>query len=161
MLRFALALRLVLLVPSIGAGLGALLMFWLGAAKVLMAARELAVGGDATAVVGAVMGATDAFLFGVVLLIFAYAITFGFVLELTAEQRQTLPAWMRVEGVTELKHTLVEVVLVYLVVEFATDWAQTEAHPTWEALLMPVSILLIAGAFRLLKTGHVVANKHP
>jgi uncharacterized membrane protein YqhA len=160
MLRFTLMLRLVLLIPAIGAGLGALLMFWLGVGKVLTAARDLTVGGDATAVIGMIMTATDAFLFGVVLIIFAYAMTFGFVFELSAEQRQMLPSWMRVEGVSELKHTLVGVILVYLVVDFATDWAQAEMHPPWEALLMPLSILLIAGAFRLLKTGHVIANTH-
>jgi len=98
----------------------------------------------------AVMGATDASLFGIVLMFFAYAVTFGFVVELSVESRQQLPRWMQVESVSELKHTLVEVILVYLVVDFATDVADANAHLTWDSLVLPSAILLLAGALRLM-----------
>ena len=55
----------------------------------------------------------------------------------------------RVESVGELKRTLIEVILVYLVVDFATDLAAGEGHVTWETLVVPISILLIAGALRV------------
>jgi uncharacterized membrane protein YqhA len=160
MLRFALALRLMLLAAAVGAGIGAILMFWVGGMKIAAAGRDLAAGGDAAGVVPSVMAATDAFLFGVVLVIFAYAIAFGFVFDLSPDARQRLPRWMRVEGVSELKHTLVEVILVYLVVDFATDWAQAETHATVEVLVLPVAIVLIAAAFRLLKTSHPDGGRH-
>ena len=67
--------------------------------------------------------------------------------------RERLPVWMRVEGVGELKHTLVEVILVYLVVDFATDIAEEEPYLPWEALVMPISIFLIAAALRFLSSG--------
>jgi len=100
------------------------------------------------------MGATDAFLFAMVLVIFAYAIAFGFVLDLSAEERARLPAWMRISSVGELKHTLVEVILVYLVVDFATDVANGDHHLAWTSLVLPLSILAIAAALRLLSIGH-------
>lgn len=155
MLRFLLSLRFVTLVASVGAAAGALAMLWEGCAKLLKAFRGLvASDGEAPAAVSLVMGATDAFLFAVVLVIFAYAITFGFVLDLPAEDRERLPGWMRIAGVGELKRTLVEVILVYLVVDFATDVAEGAARLDWPTLVMPLSILLIAGAQRLLSTAH-------
>jgi hypothetical protein len=61
-----------------------------------------------------------------------------------------LPAWMRVNGLGELKHTLVEVILIYLIVDFATDIAEGEGHLSWRMLVMPLSILLIAGSLWLM-----------
>ena len=53
-------------------------------------------------------------------------------------------------SVYELKHTLVAVIVVYLVVDFATDVAQESASLTWDTLVRPISIVLIAGALWLL-----------
>ena len=151
MLRLLLSLRYLMLLASLGAMLGALLMFWAGTVKLGDATRSAISGEvDAKALTASVLGATDMLLFGIVLVIFAYAVAFGFVLEVSDEMRGRMPAWMRVEGVSELKHTLVEVILVYLIVDFATDLAEGDAHLTWEALVMPISIVLIAGALRLL-----------
>ena len=97
-----------------------------------------------------VMGGTDVFLFGIVLVIFAYNIDFGFVFELGEGEKERLPGWMRPAGMHQLKTTLVGVILVYLVVDFATDWAEGAAVESWVALVKPISILLIAGALRLL-----------
>jgi hypothetical protein len=40
-----------------------------------------------------------------------------------------------------------------LVVDFATDMVEVETHVTWDMALKPVSILLIAGALRLVEIG--------
>ena len=153
MLRLALLFRFVTLIASLGAAVGALLMFWLGAAKltagmnyVLRPAET-----EATSLVTAVMEATDAFLFGLVLIVFAYAITFGFAVDLPRHVREKLPPWMRVEGISELKNTLIEIILVYLIVDFATDVAEVETQVSWDMLVKPVTILLIAGTLRLLR----------
>jgi uncharacterized membrane protein YqhA len=152
MLKVVLSLRLVMLVVAFGAGLGAALMVWLGFAKLRHSAHAAFVleTPNAKAVIVGVMGATDAFLFGVVLIIFAVAIAFGFVLELPEQLATRLPAWMRVNGIGELKRTLVEVILIYLIVDFATDIAESEGHLSWRILIMPLSILLIAGSLRLM-----------
>jgi uncharacterized membrane protein YqhA len=158
MLHFLLPLRFVMLVAALGTAVGALIMFWLGAAKTWTALTILITRDDTRSAIGSVMGATDSFLFGVVLVVFAYAITFGFVAELPAEDRERLPGWMRVDGLRDLKRILVEVILVYLIVDFATDVADAETHLEWQALVMPASVFLIAGALRLL--GHEAAPSH-
>ena len=153
MLRAALSLRFVMLLGSAGALVGAALMLWEGGVK-LAAAVTTAAAGGAKAATALVMAATDAFLFGVVLMIFGYAIAFGLVFELSAEDRKRLPRWARIEGVGELKRVLIEVILVYLVVDFATDIAESEGHPGWEILVVPIAVVLIAGALRLMAGEH-------
>jgi hypothetical protein len=61
---------------------------------------------------------------------------------------------MRVHPVSDLKYRLIEVVLVYLIVDFTTDWAESDLPLSWQTLVKPVSIFLIAAALRLLATGH-------
>jgi uncharacterized membrane protein YqhA len=138
-----------MLIAAIGAMLGALLMFWQGAAELAAAAKVLTAPENARAVAPYVMHATDAILFGVVLIIFAYAIAFGFVIQLAPETQGELLSWMRSEDVSHLKQSLIEVILVYMVVDVATDWASA-AQLDWSSLVKPVAILLIAGALRLL-----------
>ena len=152
MLQFALLLRFVTLVASLGAGFGAILMFWLGGAKLAGAMRFILLPEESweKSLIAAVMEATDAFLFGLVLIVFAYGITFGFAIDLPRNVRLKLPPWMRVEGISELKNTLVQIILVYLIVDFATDVAEVEERVSWDMLLKPVAILLLAGALRLL-----------
>lgn len=149
MLRTAMSLRLVLLIAAAGTGVGALIMFWLGGASMAEAAVNLFQGKEAKHVTAEVMAATDTFLFGIVLVIFTYAIIFGFVFQLPREKRRKLPAWMRPTGMHELKSTLVGAVLVYLVVDFATDWAEVDGNLSWESLVKPISILLLSAALWL------------
>jgi uncharacterized membrane protein YqhA len=150
MLRFALMLRHVMLIASLGTGLGALVMFWEGSARMLHAAHAVAFSDDPKAAIAHIMAGTDAFLFGIVLTVFAYTIAFGFVFDLSADQRRKLPAWMQPTGMTELKTTLVGVIIVYLVVDFATDWAESNFIESWLVLVKPISILLLAVALRVL-----------
>jgi uncharacterized membrane protein YqhA len=152
MLHSILSLRWVTLVAALGAALGAMLMFFEGCLK-LAYALEMVVQSSAdtgTSVIATVMQATDAFLFGLVLIVFAYAITFGFAFRLPSGLRTKAPLWMRVEGLGEIKITLIQVVLVYLVVDFVTDVVELETRITWEMLVKPAAIVLIAGALRLL-----------
>ena len=77
-----LSLRWVTLVAALGTALGAMPMFLEGCLK-LAHALEMAVQPSAdteTSVIATVMLAMDVFLFGLVLIVFAYAITFGFAL---------------------------------------------------------------------------------
>ena len=152
MLRAALSLRYVMLVGALAALCGAFLMFFEAAAKLAGGLRTLldADGSSGKTVIAAVMGATDASLFGIVLMFFAYGIVFGFVVELDAQTRDRLPRWVRVDGIAELKQTLIEDILVYLVVDFATDVAEGQNHLSWGTLVMPTAILLLSGALWLI-----------
>jgi uncharacterized membrane protein YqhA len=154
MLRIALSLRCVMLVASLGAALGALLMFWEGGAKMVGGVQSVLADHDTKVITAAVMGATDAFLFGIVLVIFAYSVAFGFVLDVSPGDRDALPMWMRAKGVAELKNTLVSAILVYLAVDVTTDFSQSDGDPPWQILAKPLTIVLIAAAFRLSASSH-------
>ena len=160
MFQIILSMRFIMLIASLGAVVGALLMFSLGGVKLTTAAAAFAGSAplDLKAITASVMGATDAFLFGIVLMIFAYAVAFGFVIEPPEHIAERVPAWMRVSGVGELKHTLIEVIIVYLVVDFATDLAEADTHMSWQALVMPASVVLIAAALRLISGKHLGRN---
>lgn len=154
MIHLVLSLRWITLVAAFGAAIGAVLMFGVGGAKLAHAFGFAALTGKAggLSVVALVMQATDAFLFGLVLVVFAYAIAFGFAFDLPEGARARLPRWMRVDGIAEIKITLIEVILVYLVVDFVTDTVELETQVSWDMLVKPVAVLFIAGALRLIET---------
>ncbi|WP_162419741.1 YqhA family protein [Microvirga brassicacearum] len=163
MLHALLSLRLVTLIAALGAAVGAILMFAEGCAKLAHAVALILFSNEAgeLSVIASVMQATDAFLFGLVLIVFAYAITFGFAFDLPKAVQTTLPRWMRVEGINEFKFTLIQVILVYLVVDFTTDVVEAETRISWDMLVKPVAILFIAGALRLLGDGRPGGHTRP
>jgi uncharacterized membrane protein YqhA len=162
MVRYLLPLRFLMLIACLGALLGAILMFGLAGANLARGAEAFWRSGfrQAGEVSAAVMGATDAFLFGVVLIIFAYAIAFGFVFQGGGEARESIPEWMHIESVSELKHILVEVIIVYLVVDFATDLATGSDVLAWLTLVKPIAIVLIASALRLMGPSPTRDERH-
>jgi len=159
------ALRGVMLIGSIGAFVGALMMFWVGVLHLADAAHAFLTGAaDPTkAVMVDVLEATDALLFGIVLVMFAFGIAVGFVFRLPDEVAAELPRWMKVEGVGQLKQVLTEIVLVVLVVIFARLVVEAEGVFTWTMLVLPLSILAVAAAIRLLGfgEGHGSSGKDP
>jgi uncharacterized membrane protein YqhA len=163
MVRYLLPLRFLMLLACLWALFGAVLMFGLAGAKLEYAAEALWLGGfgQAKEITAAIMGATDASLFGVVLIIFAYAIAFGFVFQLDSKTRERVPGWMQIENVSELKHALIEVIIVYLVVDFATDLATENSILVWESLVKPVSITLIAATLRLIAVPQLHEHRYP
>jgi hypothetical protein len=68
---------------------------------------------------------------------------------------------MQIESISELKRALIEVIIVYLVVDFATDLATETSVLAWESLVKPLSIVLIAAALRLMAVPHSHAHQHP
>ncbi|MCW6512462.1 YqhA family protein [Lichenifustis flavocetrariae] len=161
MLSFALSFRYILAVAILGMAAGAVLMFWEGGLEIRDAVLHTWLAdGTKPSVITDVMEATDKFLFGIVLVIFAFAITFGFLVELSGAARARLPRWMNVTDVGELKHVFFEVILVYLAVDFVTDIARSEDHREWTELVVPAAILLLATAIRLLAGTHPKASQH-
>ena len=96
-----------------------------------------------------VLEAVDSFLFGIVLVIFAYGIAIGFVFALPKEYGERLPTWMKVGGVA----TLAEVVIVVLIAIFARIIVEANGQLQWSMLVLPASILLIAVAVRMIELG--------
>jgi len=164
-LRAFFGLRLVMLIGSVGAFFGSLLMFYQGFLYLADALATLGSGeeGDhgVTQITVPVLEAVDSFLFGVVLVIFAYGIVVGFVVRLPERMARRLPSWMKISGVGQLKQILAEVVVVVLIVIFARVVVESGGHFEWSMLVLPVAILLLAGAIWLLELGsHEESEPH-
>ncbi len=149
MIYVLLKLRFAMALASIGVIAAAGLMFWEGLLTLWHAFAYVRTDPD-LAVIAAVMRATDKLLFAIVLVIFGCAIALGFLVDLTAEQRAGLPSWMIIDSVAELKNLFIQMIILYLVVHFATLVAETDEMLQWNALVLPASILLLAGAMRLI-----------
>ena len=146
MLRIALSLRYVMLIASAGAALGALVMFWEGSAHMLGATISIFTGIELQADHRAGDGRHGR----------APVRRRSRHLRLQPSPSASCSSCRRSgsancsppgcaqTGVSELKATLVGVILVYLVVDFATEWAANTAESTWLVLTKPISILLIA-----------------
>jgi uncharacterized membrane protein YqhA len=93
----------------------------------------------------------DAFLFSLVLLIFAYGILQIFILKNKLEPDNTAPSWLRITSVSELKQILIEVVIVILFVFFLKVILIHIEKASWEMLILPFSILLLSMSLYLIK----------
>ncbi len=155
-LRILFGLRVVMLAGSAGAFVGSILMFWQGFRYVGDAwdiLRHSGEGHSDVQVTVPILEAVNSFLFGVVLVIFAYGIAIGFVFRLPAHIAKFLPAWMKIEGVGQLKQILAEVVIVVLIVIFARVVVESGSEFAWSILILPVAIILISGALWFLDLG--------
>ena len=150
LLSFLLGLRAIMLFGSAGAMIGSLLMFLQGGFYLLEAWHTLmgAGGAEDRQVTVPVLEAVDSFLFGIVLVIFSYGIAIGFVFTLPEQVGRN---WMNIEGVSQLKGILSEVVIVVLIVIFARVVVEAQGRLEWSMLVLPASILLIAVALRMIE----------
>ena len=160
-LTFFLSLRAIMLIGSVGALVGSLLMFLQGGVFLHEAWHTILAEGDAVQkqVTVPVLEAVDSFLFGIVLVIFAYGIAIGFVFTLPEGYGERLPVWMKVGGVGQLKATLAEVVIVVLIVIFARVVVEAQGKFEWSMLVLPASILMISVALRMIELGSKEGTK--
>ena len=109
LLTFFLSLRAIMLIGSVGALIGSLLMFLQGGFFLHEAWHTIMTEGDAVQkqVTVPVLEAVDSFLFGIVLVIFAYGIAIGFVFTLPEGYGGRLPTWMKVGGGFWLKPSII------------------------------------------------------
>ncbi len=159
MLSLLLSLRYVMGLASIGVIAASFLMFWEGLLAVGSAFIQIRTNPD-QAIVTAVLQGVDKLLFAVVLVIFGCAITVGFVINPASPWREQLPRWMVIEDVAELKNLFFQMIILYLVVHFVTLVAELEEMPDWNALVLPISILLLAAAMKIIATTSAHAASH-
>ncbi len=95
----------------------------------------------------------DSFLMALFFLIFSTGIAKLFLPDSIFIKKNDLP-WLKVNNFGELKFIMWEVMLTTLFVFFATQAMVKAEHPTWTMLVLPASILLLAGAYKVLKHGH-------
>ncbi len=154
--------RKVSIIAVIASGLGSFLMFLIGAVKVFRAYESYLPGesvSGAAAMTGAnlsiafLVQAVDAFLIALVLMIFGFGVFNLFVRSMPAEA-QSSSKLFQIQSITELKKILAEMIVIILMVKFHENALVTMKGFSWEALVLPGAILLLAAAVRVLKLEH-------
>ncbi|MDA5634988.1 MULTISPECIES: YqhA family protein [Rhizobium/Agrobacterium group] len=150
-------LRSVLILAAAGVLFGAFLMFWEAILMLVDSFRMARLNPDMSVIV-AVLRATDKILLGIVLMVVGCGIALGFALDIPPEQRSKLPQWMIIDTVAELKNLFFQMIILYLVVHFAAQVGEMQMPLQWEALVLPISALLLAGAMKLTASSHHLAE---
>lgn len=159
-------MRYVTLIPVIFSYIGALIMFVVGTMRAYNAVLSLFATSNPDAwdshlrdtQVNLIL-AVDAYLMGLVLLIFSYGIYDLFISSMDAgNQPKIRPRWMTFDDIGGLKTILAEVILIILTIEFfQLVLASMPMFDTFEELLViPIGMLLIAvglGVFKKLTHG--------
>jgi len=151
-------LRYVTFIPVILSYLGSILMFIVGAIRAYDSALSLYDGDLRSTQVNLILS-VDAFLMGLVLLIFSYGIYDLFISSLDGGDRPHIrPSWMKFEDIGGLKTILAEVILIIMMIEFfQLVLARMDSFEEVEELLViPVGLVLIAigmGVFKKLTHG--------
>lgn len=141
-------LRYVLILAAAGVLFSAFLMFWEALLMLWQSFRMARLDPDMSVIV-AVLRATDKILLGIVLMVVGCGIALGFALDIPAERRTRLPQWMIIDTVAELKNLFFQMIILYLVVHFAAQVGEMQTSLEWNALVLPVSALLLGGAMKL------------
>ena len=93
----------------------------------------------------------DALLFSLVLLVLALGTATLFLARPGTDDEKSLPEWMRVKSLTELKLLLWEAILATLVVTAATNVIGAMPTVEWKQLVLPAAILVLSVSYFLLK----------
>ncbi|MEM8884198.1 MAG: YqhA family protein [Planctomycetota bacterium] len=150
------AVRFTSVIAVIASALASILMYVVGAIKVGLAFHSYFGGplfedGSESFASGAaityVVQALDAFLIAIVLMIFGGGVFNLFIRELPTRQRNLF----NIRSIAELKGILAELVIVILMVKFLEESLRARGAYSWEMLTLPVGVLLIAVAVRLLQ----------
>lgn len=159
--------RFFTLISVFGSLAGSLLMFFLGFFNIYEA---FAIGLDrgtengtqfGTNAVISVIEGLDRFLIGIVMLYFSYGVYSLFIHPEETEEALSLPIWLQIKQIGQLKQVIAEVIIIVLFVLFLRVALQTftkDAFLGWpeiaQFLLLPLSVMLLAVALRLV-------NLHP
>jgi uncharacterized membrane protein YqhA len=103
-----------------------------------------------------VLTALDKFLFGLVLLYFSYSVFFLFIRRDSSGADVRIPEWFKVQDLGQMKKTMLEVIVVLLAVLFLIVGLENQYDNdlNWNLVLIPVGILAIAGAIKLMDLNH-------
>ncbi|MGQ4555217.1 YqhA family protein [Halobellus sp. GM3] len=114
-------LRFILLIPVLASLFGSTIMFALGSYNVYSATASFFLENSMSSkdVILPIIKALDAFLIGIILIIFSFGIYDFFISKLDpADHASIRPDWFKFESTGELKNKLIEVVLVILSIKF-------------------------------------------
>jgi uncharacterized membrane protein YqhA len=153
--------RLISVVAVLSSLVGAIVMFWvgsqntLGAILILAGVKDAVVNGSSVdpsnLVTIELLESLDDFLVGLVFLYFAYGI-YALFIQLGSTSPNA-PCWLKVDNISTLKRTLLEVLVVLLAVVFVKGLLERLSFRSleWTYLVIPLSTLAIAASARLLQ----------
>ena len=95
----------------------------------------------------------DGFMLALFFIIFSMGITKLFMPSANFLGKYDLP-WLKVENFSQLKYIMWEVLITTILVFFANRLIILDTALEWQILIFPTSILMLAFAFKLLKSGH-------
>ncbi len=154
--------RKVSIIAVLASMLGSLLMFIIGAVKVARAydayllmeiEPDVSLKIKAGMAIAYLVQAIDAFLIALILMIFGYGIYVLFIANKEARDRAESTSF-KISNIGELKKILADMIVIILMVKFLEFALTNTAGFDWTALILPGSILLLAGAVRVLKLEH-------
>jgi uncharacterized membrane protein YqhA len=146
----------VSVIAVVASAFGALLMFVIGAVKVVRAYQTYfaenpfalsATAKGANAAITYLVQAIDAFLIAIVLMIFGGGIYNLFIHAVSERQRHLFG----IRSIAHLKSLLAELVIVILMVKFLEEALHSSGSYGWDILILPVSVILFAVAVRVLR----------
>ncbi|WP_319579028.1 YqhA family protein [uncultured Methanospirillum sp.] len=167
LIKAFLSLRYISIIAVISSFIGAVLLFILGALKIAGALGVMLLSGKSvqllieahgpesvtSGIVILVINAIDCFLFALILLIFSFGIYTLFVNSAFVQADQ-YPSWIKIESISQLKLYLTQVIITILFVQFLEISIVNGEHLDWKAIVLPFSILCLAGAIYLMHAGN-------
>jgi uncharacterized membrane protein YqhA len=144
------AIRAVIALAALGMMAGALVLLGEAGFNVVAAARAMLVQDHAKSAISLVMKTIDECLFAIILMLLGTKVLASFVIQESFFASRSLPGWIKPSEMGELKSTFCQAILVFLIVDYATDLASVETPLDASYLVLPAAILIIAGALRLM-----------
>lgn len=152
-------IRYISIIAVITSFAGSLFMFGLSAKKAVVAVLDYIEGNrpefvpehitDENLVMGRFIIVLDTFLLAIILLYFGYAM-YSILIKKDKEITDSdIPSWLLPSGLGDLKETLAQALIILLfILTVQTIWLNLD-HLTLELLVLPASIVLLAGALRI------------
>ena len=97
--------------------------------------------------------AIDSFVFAMVMIYFAFGTYFLLVASEDEERSRSLPGWLDVKSIGQLKKTLLEVIVVLVAILFLQKIVSA-TELDWPLLIFPASIVALAIALKLIPFEH-------
>jgi len=139
---------------------GSILMFIIGALKTYHAFAVILLGtvpkskfshlAPADIATTYLIKSLDAFLIALVLFIFSYGIYSLFIVNDQERPKEDVLSWIDMPSISHLKSVLAEVIIIILFVKFLEIALINIQSLTWEVMVLPLSILMLAISLKLL-----------
>jgi len=162
----SLPFRIILVVAVAASMFGAILMFLLGVKRTIMAygiflghltsPLKDSVTADSQSI-ALLIQSIDAFMIGMVFIIFAYGMTTLFIKKVHVPKDNVF-SWVQITNINQLKVIVGEMIVIILFVKFLEIILLSPKELTFEMLVLPVGIALLALALKFLDLGHKDRN---